>query len=448
MVEGPSASKGSLLVVTLVVIVDMIGFGIIIPFLTFMVDYLAGPGIDKGIWVAALMSAYAGALFLFSSFWGSLSDRYGRRPILMIGLVGNTFAFVVFGISTTLWMAFFARLIAGLFNANIPVARAYIADVSKPEEVAKRQGLIGVAFGIGFTIGPALGGWLSRPAAWNWTDVFVNTIFDTHPYLLPCLVSSALSSVAFVLALKWLPESLPPDSRTTVGVSSPMMELKRKVSEIKLLLKRPVISPLLWSGMSFWIGFTIMHVVFILFTMMPVSSGGLSFSESDNGIVFAFIGLIGLVTQGGLIGPLTEKFGSSRLIAAGLLFAGLGLAAIPHIDISYAWTGMLAISVLIAFGNGLFTPSNMAMLSNHSAVHERGLIMGVSESLRSLSTLTGVLIGGIVWDMTWNNSSVFTYHTAFWLCGIFSLIAAFIHITGGAWNAEDPALKGRRGESE
>ena len=105
-------------------------------------------------------------------------------------------------------------------------------------------------------------------------------------------------------------------------------------------------------------------------------------------------------------------------------------------------------SILIAFGNGLFTPSNMAMLSNHSAANERGLVMGVSESLRSLSTLTGVLIGGIVWDLTWNSSGFFTYHTAFWLCGIFSLFAVFIHITGGAWNVEDPALKGRVGEAE
>lgn len=448
MGDGQSVSKGSLLVVTLVVVVDMIGFGIIIPFLTFMVDHLAGVDVDKGIWVAALMAAYAGALFLFSSFWGSLSDRFGRRPILMIGLAGNTVSFVVFGISTTLWMAFFARLMAGLFNANIPVARAYIADISKPEEVAKMQGLIGVGFGIGFTIGPALGGWLSRPAEWNWTDVFVNTLFDTHPYLLPCMVSSALSAVALILALKWLPESHPPAARTSAAVSSPLVELKKKVGDIRLLMKRPVISSLLWSGMLFWIGFTIMHVVFILFTMMPASSGGLSFSESDNGIVFAFIGLIGMVTQGGLIGPLTKRFGSSRLIAAGLLIAGIGLAAIPYVDISLAWFGMLVTSVLIAFGNGLFTPSNMAMLSNHSAVQERGLVMGVSESLRSLSTLTGVLVGGIVWDLTWNNSGFFTYHTAFWLCGLFSLFAAFIHITGGAWDAEDPALKGGGVESE
>jgi DHA1 family tetracycline resistance protein-like MFS transporter len=448
MTEQTSATKGSLLVITLVVIVDMIGFGIIIPFLTFMVDHLAPQGTDKGIWVAALMSAYAGAVFLFSSFWGTLSDRYGRRPILMFGLAGNTVAFVIFGLSTSLWMAFFARLLAGLFNANIPVARAYISDVSRPEEVAKRQGLIGVAFGVGFTIGPALGGWLSRPASWTWTDAFVGTIFETHPYLLPCLASSGLSLFALLLAFRLLPESHALENRSKAKKTTPMKELKSKFSDIGSLMKRPVISPLLFSGMFFWVGFTIMHVVFILFTMMPAESGGLDFSESDNGIVFAFIGLVGMVTQGGMIGPLTERYGSSRLIAMGLSIAGLGLIAIPYVDISIAWTGMLVTSLLIAFGNGLFTPSNMAMLSNHSSYDERGLVMGVSESLRSLCSLFGVLIGGIVWDLTWDEDYLFTYHTAFWLCGLFSFIAVIIHVTGGAWGVDDPALKGKEVEAE
>jgi DHA1 family tetracycline resistance protein-like MFS transporter len=157
MTEAKVAGQGSLLIITIVVLVDMIGFGIIIPFLTFMVAHLSGPDAEIGFWVATLMSGYAAAVFLFSSFWGSLSDRYGRRPILMIGLLGNTGTFILFGLSTTLWMAFVARVLSGIFNANIPVARAYISDVSKPHEVAKRQGLLGVAFGVGFTIGPALG---------------------------------------------------------------------------------------------------------------------------------------------------------------------------------------------------------------------------------------------------------------------------------------------------
>jgi MFS family permease len=442
MTEAKVAGQGSLLIITIVVLVDMIGFGIIIPFLTFMVAHLSGPNAEIGFWVATLMSGYAAAVFLFSSFWGSLSDKYGRRPILMIGLLGNTGTFILFGFSTTLWMAFVARVLSGIFNANIPVARAYISDVSKPHEVAKRQGLLGVAFGVGFTIGPALGGWLSRPADWNWTSFFQGTIFDSNPYLLPCIASSLLSGIAFILSIWWLPESLALESRSKTQNTTPLRELKRKFKDIFALLSRPILSPLMWSAMAFWVGFTIMHVSFILFTMMGPQQGGLGFSESDNGLVFGFIGLSGLLVQGVLIGPLTTRFGSNRLMAFGLVSAAIGLTLTPYVDISFAWFGILLVSFMIALGNGLFTPSNMAMLSNHSGVSERGLVMGVAESLRSLSTLVGVLIGGIIWDLTNTGQGFFTYHTVFWLCGIFTIIGLFIHVLGGAWSADDPALDG------
>lgn len=442
MTEAKVAGQGSLFIITIVVLVDMIGFGIIIPFLTFMVAHLSGPDAEIGFWVATLMSGYAAAVFLFSSFWGSLSDKYGRRPILMIGLLGNTGTFILFGLSTTLWMAFVARVLSGIFNANIPVARAYISDVSKPHEVAKRQGLLGVAFGVGFTIGPALGGWLSRPADWNWTSFFQGTIFDSNPYLLPCIASSLLSGIAFILSIWWLPESLALESRSKTQNTTPLRELKRKFKDIFALLSRPILSPLMWSAMAFWVGFTIMHVSFILFTMMGPQQGGLGFSESDNGLVFGFIGLSGLLVQGVLIGPLTTRFGSNRLMAFGLVSAAIGLTLTPYVDISFAWFGILLVSFMIALGNGLFTPSNMAMLSNHSGVSERGLVMGVAESLRSLSTLVGVLIGGIIWDLTNTGQGFFTYHTVFWLCGIFTIIGLFIHVLGGAWSADDPALDG------
>ena len=155
-----------------------------------------------------------------------------------------------------------------------------------------------------------------------------------------------------------------------------------------------------------------------------------------------------MVTQGGMIGPLTKRYGSSKLIAFGLITAGIGLVAIPYVDISFAWLGMIVTSLLIAFGNGVFTPSNMAMLSNHSSIDERGLVMGVSESLRSLCTLFGVLIGGVVWDLTWDENFPFTYHSAFWLCGIFSFIAVIIHRCGGAWSVVDPALNWNGVEAE
>ena len=177
------ASKGALVVLFLVTMIDMIGFGIVIPFLTYLVEDLAGAeGVTEiGLWVGLLMTSYSAAQFLFSPFWGSLSDRIGRRPVLMVGLVGNTVFFAVFGLSNTLLMALGARFLAGVFNGNIAVARAYIGDVSNPQQLATRMGIIGAAFGLGFTIGPFLGGELSAPAL-RW-ETFQGTIFETYPYL-------------------------------------------------------------------------------------------------------------------------------------------------------------------------------------------------------------------------------------------------------------------------
>ena len=147
--------------------IDMIGFGIVIPFLTYLVeDLAAADGIKEvGLWVGLLMTSYSAAQFLFSPFWGAISDRYGRRPVLMIGLIGNTVFFAMFGLANTLFMALFARFMAGVFNGNLAVARAYIGDVSTPQQLTTRMGLIGAAFGLGFTIGPFIGGELSDPAS-------------------------------------------------------------------------------------------------------------------------------------------------------------------------------------------------------------------------------------------------------------------------------------------
>ncbi len=432
--------KSSIAILFLVVLVDMIGFGIIIPFLTYMVAGLASPGEPIGRWVAALMAAYAGAMFLFSPFWGALSDRIGRRPVLMVGLVGNSFAFLIFGLSSSLWMALFARLFAGMVNANISVTRAYIGDISEPHEVARRQGILGAAFGVGFSVGPAIGGFLSAPAEWTWTTAFVGTIFETHPYLLPCLASSLLSFVGFLFAITKLEESLPKSERQIVEKRSPVQTLKTNITNIGKMYKRPVVSPILLSMLFFWIGFTIMHVVLILFTMMAVSEGGFGFSEQDNGWIFTFVGLIGIITQGRLIGPLSSRFGSSSLMSFGFLICGLGLATIPYVPPHLGLLGLLPVMAFVAFGNSLVTPSNMTLLTHVSGSKERGMVMGVSESLRALSSFAGVIIGGLVWDATVSRTGFFDFHTAFLFCGLFSLIAWVVFRFSNAFRAEDEIL--------
>ena len=306
------AGKGALVVLFLVTMIDMIGFGIIIPFLTYLVqDLAAEEGVVRiGLWVGLLMTGYSFGQFLFSPIWGSLSDRIGRRPVLMIGLVGNTVFFTAFGLSSTLLFALAMRFLSGVFNGNIAVARAYIGDVSTPKQLATRMGLIGAAFGLGFTIGPFLGGEFSSPAD-RW-GMFVGTVFETYPYLLPCLIASVLSTGSLVMAYYKLPESLDIDMKTAPPSASWGREVGLMARNSVAMLSKPGIGLMIWVYTLFIFGFTIMHSVFILYTEMDSAVGGLGFSEQDNGRIFAMIGLLGILTQGALIGPLTRRFGTRR----------------------------------------------------------------------------------------------------------------------------------------
>ena len=418
------AGKGALLVLFLVTMIDMIGFGIVIPFLTYLVEDLATENdvLDIGIWVGLLMTSYSAAQFLFSPVWGGLSDRIGRRPVLMIGLLGNTVFFTMFGLANTLYMALIARFFAGVFNGNIAVARAYIGDVSTSTQLASRMGIIGAAFGLGFTVGPFLGGELSSPAE-RW-DMFVGTIFETYPYLLPCIIASLLSIFSLLLAFWYLPESLTSDPHSKPSSQPWSVTMKLTASNVKRMLGTKNIGSLMGVTFLYMFGFTVMHAVFILYTQMSPDQGGLGFSESDNGRIFALIGILGIVTQGGLIGPLTRRFGSLFILRFGLVLTGIGLVLIPYTSIEYVWVWMVIVTGFIAIGNGLFQPSSSAVLTTLARQddYELGAVMGSQESISSFARILGPLTGGLVWTMTFERSGFFDYHTAFHVCGLLMLL--------------------------
>ena len=436
------AGKGALLVLFLVTMIDMIGFGIVIPFLTYLVEDLTPENqiANIGLWVGLLMTSYSAAQFLFSPFWGSLSDRIGRRPVLMVGLVGNTVFFTMFGFANTLLLALSARFLAGVFNGNLAVARAYIGDVSTPQQLATRMGLIGAAFGLGFTFGPFIGGELSDPAArWSW---FENTIFDSHPYLLPCAVASLLSLFSLAVAYRSLPESLPPESRVQSETLPWATRMSQMMKNSASMLKSKNVSLIIWVSMMFIFGFTIMHAVFILYTEMDPVNGGLAFSEADNGRIFAMIGITGIVTQGLLIGPLSRRFGSRRLIPVASAITGLGLVLVPYTQAANAWSQILLVAVLIALGNGIFQPSSSSFLTRiaKSNGYELGVVMGAQESLGAFARILGPLTGGLVWTLTVSRDLPFDYHTAFHLCGIMMLLASLLALRLPALDDEDSFL--------
>ena len=408
----------------LVVMIDMIGFGIVIPFLTYFIEDLATMQgvLEVGLWVGLMMMSYSAAQFLFSPFWGSLSDRLGRKPILLIGLVGNTIFFALFGISTSLIMALVARFFAGAFNANIAVAKAYIGDISDKTNLAKRMGLIGAAFGVGFTIGPFIGGEFSSPAEkWDW---FVGTIFDTHPYLLPCLIASLLSTVSFFFAIKKLPESHTPSSEIKINLN-PINHVSNMIKDLGKVIKMPQLGRLVMISVMFTYGFTIMHAVFVLFTEYD-----LGFDEAQNGRIFAIIGINGLIIQGGLIGPLTKRYGSNLLMKIGTIVCGLGLLLIPYVSDEHIWVTMGAVVILVSTGNALFQPSFSAILAQRTSEEgqEMGMVMGAQESASAFARIIGPLTGGIVWDYTVLKTGILSIATAFHLCAIMMCIAFLLQL--------------------
>ncbi len=425
-----STVRGQLLILFLVTFIDMIGFGIVIPFLTYLVEDLAVEGgiTAIGLWVGLVMTAYPMAQFLSAPLWGSLSDRIGRRPILMIGLVGNTFCFALFGLAPTLFIAIVARFLAGFFNGNIAVARAYIGDISRPEQMASRMGLIGASFGLGFTFGPFIGGELSAPAD-RWA-VFEGTIFDAYPYLLPCLVASALSIVSLVLARTRLPESLPREARSRASHLDWSGTMKSSFSSLFTSMRAPAIGPLLWVTMLYSFGFTIMHAVFILFTEMSPDAGGLGFTEAQNGRVFAVIGLTGIVVQGGLIRPLSKRFASRSMLPVAVVFTGIGLGAIPYASVEYAWLWLLPTCIVISTGSGIFQPTSSSLMASYAQDRgkELGGVMGAMESASAFARILGPVTGGLVWTLTVDGSGWLTYRSAFHLCAIIMALTLLVSL--------------------
>lgn len=432
--NGQKESPSGMGILFLVVLIDLIGLTLVIPFLTYFVQDLAtGDGFteigQRDLWVGIMLAAYTFGQFLFTPILGALSDRMGRRPIIMFGLISNTIFFIAFGLSGSLWFALIVRFLAGAGNGNIAVARAYIGDISTPDQLKGRMGMIGAAFGLGFMIGPFLGGVLTDPYT-NFGGIFLSPWWQSHPYFLPCLVAGALSAISFVLAIRQLPESLPPESRTKVErkenflkqISSNLVGIQDLSTPIRILI---IVNSL------FLVAFTIMHTTFILFTAMPVAQGGLGYDAKANGYIFAFVGLMGVLVQGGFMrSSLAERLDTRKMMVFGLLVCGLGLGWIPYLA-PEPFVIVLLPMACIALGNGLFQPtqSTLVTLEARSTQSDLGRVMGAQEGYGALARIIGPIIAAFVWAETVNGTGFWTYHTVFRLSCFLTVIAAFAQIS-------------------
>lgn len=354
--------RSPLLVIFITVFIDLIGFGIVIPVLPF---YVEGTRFNASArMVGLLFASYSLMQLIFTPILGRLSDRYGRRPVLFISLLGTALGFLILGFATTLWMLFVGRIIDGITGGNISTAQAYIADITTPENRAKGMGMIGAAFGLGFVFGPAIGGILSR---WG-----INV---------PFLFAAGLAFANAILLYFVLPETVTPDHPARASAAT------GRWSQLIEALKQSRLAFILSIYFLFIVAFSIMTASFALFTMFRFG-----YDAHDTGWLFVFVGVIGAIIQGGLIGRLVKRFGELTLIVVGALLFAASLFAIPFTGPHTGLLTLLLVGGTFAVGNSLSTPALTGLASKSVGRGEQGGVLGVTQSVASLARTVGPVI--------------------------------------------------------
>jgi DHA1 family tetracycline resistance protein-like MFS transporter len=355
-------NRNRLLIIFVIVFVDMLGFSLILPLL----PYYAGTFGANNFTIGVLVAAYAAAQLIAAPVLGRLSDRFGRRPILLISILGTFLGFLILGLARTLWMLFASRILDGITGGNITVAQSYISDVSDEKNRAKSFGLIGAAFGLGFIIGPAVGGVLSAGG---------------H-YGAPALIAALLAFINLILVGTWLPESLTEVRRTEIA-SHPRPPIT--LAAMFQALSKPRVGPLLQTRFFFGLAFAMFQTIFSQYAK------SLGLSVQSTGFILTYVGLISVFVQGFAIGKLTRHFRETRLIfaAAGLMalgFAGWALTStIPP---------LLIVLAVIGLSGGVLNTVLSSSLSKSVYPEEIGGTLGLSTSIESLTRVIAPTLGG------------------------------------------------------
>lgn len=347
------------------VFIDLLGFGIIIPLLPFYAETFGATGLVVGL----LLASFSLMQFLFAPIWGRISDRIGRRPVILVGLFGSFASYLIFGLARSLTVLFIARMLAGVAGANIPTAQAFIADTTSPENRAKGMGIVGAAFGLGFIFGPAVGGFLSQ---WG--------------YGVPALFASALSLANFGAAVFLLPESRQPEARSVERTNAP----PGRIEALRRALARPHLPTLLVVYFIVIAAFSGFEATFALF-----GERRFGFTASTIGYLFALVGIVLSIIQGTLVGRAARSIGESRIVPIAILFLAAGLGLIP---LSRTLPLLILASLLLAIGMGFNSPSIVSLISRLSSADEQGGVLGISQSLASLARVLGPAWGGFTFD--------------------------------------------------
>lgn len=343
-----------------VLLLVMMGFSVLFPI---QADYAEQFGVDAAV-MGMISGIYSLMHFICAPIWGRISDRVGRRPVLMIGLLGYVFSQTVFGLATEVWMLFAARTLAGILSAGaMPTTMAYIADITPPEERAKGMGLMGAAFGLGVILGPGVGG-----------------VLGTISLGLPFFVSAGLSLLAFLTVLFLLPESLPPEART-VREQKRESRWKALTGEMAALY-----------GVTFALS---LGMVGVEHTFSFFAAERLRLEPDQTSWIFVIMGIVAVIVQGGLVGRVKKALGEPRMALVGLAVGALGMALVPLTTSPVVVT--VAICVL-AVGNSLAQPANSALISQRAKVGQ-GTAIGLMDSFNALGRIIGPTAAGAIFNL-------------------------------------------------
>lgn len=369
------------------IFLDVLGLGVLIPILPYYVQEYRTDAMTVGF----LSAAFSIAQFAASPFLGALSDRVGRRPVILFNILGSAFAYFLFGFANTLWLLMLARVLEGATGGSISTAQAYIADVTPPEDRMKRFGLIGAVFGLGFIIGPAFGGFLS-----------------TFGLAMPAFAAGTLCFLAAVFGYFMLPESLPLEKRATTAMrladANPFLKIAQALS-------RDSIRAILLAIFVVNVSFSGLQSNFSLFTLKRFEMG-----PQDNAWIFVYIGALSIFMQGVVVRRLPKTINPVLTSITGLIGMAVGFLGISLS--TERWHLFPAIAVM-AFGNGLAAPMLTGLISRRVSDREQGTVLGSSQAILSSTRIVGPLFAGFVFDFLGTGSP-------YWTGSILALIAAAI----------------------
>ncbi|MBC7899236.1 MAG: MFS transporter [Saprospiraceae bacterium] len=383
-----------LIIIFVTVLSDLIGFGMVIPILPYYANtepFLATP-FEIGI----LVGVYSLMQFFFSPVLGRLSDKYGRRPILFVSIVGSAVGYFVIGFAETLFLVFLGRIIGGITGGNISTAQAYIADITTKENRAKGMGLFGAAFGIGFVLGPAIAGVLSK--------------YGVH---VPFYFAAGLSLANAIALYFVLPESL------KIKAVEILPNRKNRFVEIIESLREKEFGVINLVYFLLVTAFSIMTYAFVLYTAFRFG-----YDPEHNGYLFAYIGVIAIITQGFLFSRFVKKFGEPLLIAVGCLLMVVSLFAVPLVGPQSGGVAALLIGMaVLSIGNSLASPALTSLASKSADDSDQGRTMGILQSGASLARVVGPLIGGILLNNAVNSMDDSTLLRTFWAAAAIMFVA-------------------------